>query len=203
MAIPLNLVGQKFGKLMVVGPTEKEEGCKTQGTRWLCLCDCGGTAKAFGGALNAGRVKDCSDCRSHGQTKGGKLSYTYQSWRGMKERCLNEKHASYRHYGGRGISFCDRWKSFANFLEDMGERPRGLTLDRIEVDGNYNKENCKWSTPTEQARNSRSNKLDLEKVCEIRKLISEGVSEPKIAKEFGISNGYVNNVKQRLSWKEV
>src|SRR5206468_1663320 len=81
---------------------------------------------------------------------------TYRSWYAMKARCTNSNHTSYHHYGGRGITVCERWlNSFEAFLTDMGDRPEGTSLDRIDVNGNYEPSNCKWSTPSEQANNKR------------------------------------------------
>ncbi len=91
----------------------------------------------------------------HGHATNG-ISPTYHSWAGMTARCTNEGHRNYALYGGRGITVCDRWLSFPNFLADMGEKPRGLSLDRIDGNGNYEPSNCRWATATEQARN-RSN----------------------------------------------
>jgi hypothetical protein len=90
--------------------------------------------------------------KNHGHSSGGKLSRTYVSWHNMKQRCRDPGDTSYHRYGGRGITFCERWLDFNNFLHDMGERPLGRTLDRIDVDGNYEPGNCKWSTPKEQQR---------------------------------------------------
>lgn len=92
--------------------------------------------------------------RTHGMSKTG----THKSWESMKQRCLNPNASDYHRYGGRGVTVCSRWKdSFENFLADMGERPEGKSLDRIESEKGYEPNNCKWSTPREQQLNKRSN----------------------------------------------
>ena len=91
----------------------------------------------------------------HGHAIGGKPSPTYRSWTAMIARCTYPSQPQYESYGGRGISVCERWRSFDNFLADMGERPAGTTLDRIDNDGTYEPGNCRWATPTEQQTNKR------------------------------------------------
>lgn len=92
---------------------------------------------------------------SHGMAK----SKVYAVWCGMIKRCFNEKDSNYPIYGARGIKVCDEWLKFENFFNDMGNRPEGMSIDRIDVNGDYNKSNCKWSTRKEQARNTRTNRF--------------------------------------------
>jgi hypothetical protein len=94
---------------------------------------------------------------ARGVRHGHSLSPTWRSWSGMLTRCLNERVPNYRWYGGRGIEVCERWLTFLNFLEDMGERPEGMTLDRIDPNGNYEPENCRWSTVAAQNANRTNN----------------------------------------------
>lgn len=95
---------------------------------------------------------------THGHYIGKKASRTYRIWRNMRNRCEREYHSAYPYYGGRGITVCERWKVFANFLEDMGSVPDGLTLDRIDSNGNYEKGNCRWASVKQQMNNMKSNK---------------------------------------------
>lgn len=105
---------------------------------------------------------------------------TYTSWYSMKQRCDCPNRPKYEHYGGRGISYDPKWSEFENFLKDMGERPFGMSLDRIDIDGNYNRENCRWSTQYEQNINRRDTSM----------LTYNGITKPRIewAKEFNINH---------------
>jgi len=97
--------------------------------------------------------------RTHGHTARGESSPTYQAWAAMRHRCLRPSNPRFADYGGRGITVCERWSSFAAFLSDMGERPNGMQIDRIDNDGNYEPSNCRWATAKEQTRNRRNNRL--------------------------------------------
>lgn len=161
------LEDQVFGRLIVLERYRSRNGRVT----WMCRCECGKLHEAISHALTSGHTKSCGCWKEerntgtepkhgHASRKRG-LSPTYQSWRGMWTRCTNPNVKSYKDYGGRGIRICKRWESFENFLADMGERPQGLTLDRINVNGDYKPSNCKWSTRKEQAMNTqkRASKL--------------------------------------------
>lgn len=151
----IDLTGQNFGSLHVLGRAAN----RGRHVYWLCACYCGGRTEVKGDHLKAGKIATCGCSRynSLGQSteRGGRPSRSYKSWQSMVERCLNPNHHAWRYYGGRGITVCMRWRTFANFLEDMGERPEGRTLDRIDNDGDYRPGNCRWATVLEQNQNKR------------------------------------------------
>jgi hypothetical protein len=154
----VNLIGQRFGKLTVI----ERIGSKCGKSYWRCVCDCGGTRDAVAGDMKFGRVLSCGCLKNenHYRTHGMSSTKIYRSWNDMMTRCYNTKDKHYKWYGTRGITVCDKWLKFEGFYEDMGSSyEEGLTLDRIDVNGNYCKENCKWSTIIEQCNNRRSNHI--------------------------------------------
>lgn len=140
----------------------------------------------------------------HGHSKDGFVTKMYVTWASMKARCNNINNTRYKDYGGRGIKVCKRWNKFENFLEDMVNKPEGLTLDRINNNGNYEPENCRWATPLEQVRNGRVIKLTKSKVKDIKTLLKDSsLSERKIAKIFDVSRGTISCVKRNNTWKDI
>lgn len=150
-----SMVGKKYGILEVI--SEIKERNKNGHILYNVKCECGKEKKVLGASLRAGTSRSCNRCHiltgSHGMCK----SKEYKAWQSIKDRCLNVNNTNYKNYGGRGILVCDLWKnSFENFYRDMGGS-KGLTIDRIDVNGNYEKNNCRWVDEKIQARNRRNN----------------------------------------------
>lgn len=152
-----DLTGQRFGRLIIM-TRAPSRGYRTY---WNVRCDCGTEKEVSQSVLVTGKAKSCgcfnAENRAVINTKHGKVNTpTYISWCSMWARCTNSKLKSYANYGGRGVSVCEEWKDFSVFLSDMGERPNGTSIDRINVNGNYEPSNCRWATPSEQRRNQRA-----------------------------------------------
>jgi len=125
------------------------------GSKYRCVCDCGNERIVNVGHFNTGKIKSCG-CHvgRHGHVVGNRPSRTYTCYYNMIARCHKKTNKRYKDYGDAGITVCDRWRSsFVNFLEDMGESPAGLTIDRIDNSKGYYKENCRWVTRKENQRN--------------------------------------------------
>lgn len=138
----------------------------SRGAMWSCRCDCGGDVITRGSSLRSGNTRSCGCRKTAGMREalvrhGMAGSAEYRAWRHMLNRCYRLAESNYADYGGRGIVVCDRWRtSFENFYADMGARPgRGYSIDRINVNGNYEPSNCRWATCKEQCNNRRSNRL--------------------------------------------
>ena len=172
----IDRVGERYGRLLVTGRT-------TIGSSgfWVCKCDCGNTTLQPGGALGRGKVKSCGCWNNEKRnTHGMSKTKVYVTWQSMIQRCENNKHRVFHLYGGRGISVSDEWHTFERFYEDMGEPPsKRHSLDRIDDNGNYCKENCRWATQKEQIRNTRRN-IRIE-------YLGKSMTATEWAEELGIS----------------
>lgn len=174
-----NLTGQKFGRLTVI----RQDGVSAhKKALWLCSCDCGKFKTVIGGNLKSGITTSCGCFNLENITKHGdhKTAF-YRSWQDIHTRCKSPKCAEYKNYGGRGISVCPEWGDYMQFKKDMlSTYQKGLTLDRIDVNGNYEPNNCKWSTVKEQNRNRRNNRrLDTPwgNICAVEAAERVGISK--------------------------
>jgi hypothetical protein len=152
-----DLTGQRFGQLIAL--SYSSDG------KWNVLCDCGRETTTDGGHLTTGHTKSCG-CTARARAASGRRRHgmtdtpTYKVWCNMRDRCERQEATAYANYGGRGITVCEAWRSFAAFLSDMGQRPSlAHSIDRIDNDGNYEPGNCRWATDLDQANNKRSNRF--------------------------------------------
>lgn len=153
----IDMAGQRIGMLTVLHLADDRSRHRAS---WVCRCDCGEIKTICGHELRGVRPTQSCGCRGGKWRHGGTYTPTYGSWKHMIRRCTNPKSEQYANYGGRGIAVCERWLKFENFLADIGERPRGTTIDRYpNNDGHYEPGNCRWATATQQRRNMRTNRL--------------------------------------------
>lgn len=156
-----DIAGKRYGRLVV----KSIDGRMEKQCAWMCQCDCGNAVRVRGSFLRCGMTRSCGCLQKelvgnrvtdHGHAKRGRRSKTWNAWSAMWGRCANPKNKHFRDYGGRGISVCSEWKMFESFLRDIGEAPAGLSLDRIDNEKWYCKENCRWATAKQQANNRRT-----------------------------------------------
>lgn len=162
-----DLTGKIFGRLTVVDRApNKGTGAETR-AMWRCVCECGGESVIACYTLKGGNTRSCGCLKVDVAVQNGKAKQTHGMthtpawicWMSMGQRCRNKNRSDYENYGGRGITICKRWETFEHFLADMGPPPVGFSLDRIDVNGNYEPENCRWATTVEQGRNRRNNRI--------------------------------------------
>lgn len=187
----INLAGKKFARWLVIKRVDSE-GNKSP--HWLARCDCGIERKVRGNHL---RSKASRSCGCFNREKASRLNFihgmkgteTYACWKGMRGRCNTKSNSGFKNYGARGVRVCSRWKDFCLFLNDMGVRPPGLTIERIDNEQGYSPENCRWASRLEQNQNTRT----------VRLLTHNGqtMSMSAWGRELMISRRTISN---RISW---
>lgn len=181
--------GDKYGKLVVISDVQKIKGYR----KVLCRCVCGKSKLIQVSSLNSGETKSCGCLQKQRASQANKThgfcgTATYRAWRHMWSRCTNKNVRSYPDYGGRGITVCKRWLKFENFLADMGEKPSLTSLDRIDVNKNYEPKNCRWATNIQQANNKRNN------------LKYRNETAVEASRRLGGCDGLVSNRMTQTNW---
>lgn len=200
MGVKVDLVGQKFGKLVVLKFHGMSQDKMTR--LWHCKCECGGAILVPTKRLNNGDTKSCG-CLSPEVTATRNTSHgcsdtaLYRIWRSMLNRCHSPANEAFPRYGGRGITVDPRWHTFENFKKDMGTKPKGMSLERLENNLGYSATNCKWATYTEQNSNRRDNVY-------LTMPTGDRVTLAEAARRLGVATGSVTyGISRKGSYKGV
>lgn len=200
----IDMTGKRYGRLVAIEflhKTDKREYF------WLFQCDCGNQKKINGNSVRKGVTKSCgclsketvrNRCRTHGMSK----TNIYHVWNNMMGRCFNKNDPSYKNYGARGITVSERWLVFENFLEDMGHPPDSLSIDRIDNESGYSKENCRWTDISTQNTNKRPWKESSTGIRNISFSERDGLYEVGIKRHGKRYRKHFKELKDAIQWKE-
>lgn len=189
----MDYTGRKFGNWIISKKDTSRPGY------WHCICSCGTMASIWLGNLKNGSSTGCVHCRGTKNKKHGKASAKiYDIWYGIKARCENPKHPGYVNYGAKGITLCDHWQTFENFYADMGDKPKGMSIDRRDSSKGYSPENCRWASITTQNRNKANNKLRFTDAMDIR-YSDKPITE--LAAKFNIATPNIYAIQSGVTWK--
>ena len=207
MALSQAPVGSRFGNLVVVGPADPAKHSIAQ---WFCKCDCGIEKTFYASNVKRGLSQSCGCMKAgaisrartiHGHAAGADSlnSPTYSTWSSMFTRCYNKNSKSFSDYGGRGITVCDAWNDFQAFLADMGVKPaKGMSIERLKTNDNYEPGNCVWANATQQARNTRRTKLNAPLVQRIR---AGEITTLEVMHQTGCAKSTVHMANRGNNWR--
>jgi len=207
----IDRTGQVFGRLTVLA--EARPGRNRQ---WMCQCVCGTIVTVEGGNLQQGTTRSCGclhrellvqQLTKHGGAANGKPSPTYQTWKSMQKRCNNPNNPKWRDYGGRGIRICERWNEFANFLADMGEKPAGTSIERVDNDAGYEPGNCIWADIATQSWNKRNTryvtvcgrKMPIREACDIYGVPHASIWTWRSQKRLTLTEAFFDRLERRFT----
>lgn len=215
------IAGGRYGRLTIIGPAERPPG-PDRAQYWSAACDCGALAVVRGVGVFRGIIRSCGCLQRETRIRSGKLQAgrrravkygprppskrsipTENSYYSMRARCENPSSPSYFRYGARGVQVCERWKnSYAIFRVDMGDRPKGTSINRLDNAVGYCPGNCVWSTRAEQAQNRSTNVLNWDLVNEVRGRQEHGEKQASIATRLGLSANTVNLIIKQKVWRD-
>jgi hypothetical protein len=199
---PLELAGNRYGALLVVGRAESSG----RHIRWDCKCDCGASCAVIASNLTRLHTVTCGASVHRRKPEGTKVTANpaYMVWLNMRRRCSDPNATSYPRYGAKGVRVCSEWESFDRFIADMGERPSTKhQIDRIDSGAGYCKSNCRWVTAGENSRNRSFVKLSDSSAAKVKALLSDGKTCREAADVVGVSRASVLDVSRGRTWKHV